>query len=179
MKKTLIALVMAGFASQAMAAGTGTIEFKGLLTANTCNATVNDAAGTATVTLPTLSKSLLPTSAATAGDTAFTIELKDCTGTLTTASAYFEAGTGVNTDGRLINTGDAANVDVQLLDGTNANAVIKAGSTEQIANTKYVTLASEAGTTVLPYTARYYATGSTGAGAGTVTSSVTYSIQYK
>ncbi|HBR6860766.1 TPA: type 1 fimbrial protein, partial [Klebsiella aerogenes] len=66
-------------------------------------------------------------------------------------------------------------VDVQLRDGSNADAVIKAGSSSQVNGTKYVTLASGAAT--LPYSAEYYATDV--ADAGTVVSSVVYSIQYK
>ncbi|HIF2548604.1 TPA: hypothetical protein ACXZLZ_004166 [Salmonella enterica] len=60
-------------------------------------------------------------------------------------------------------------------DGSNAGSVIKAGSTEQVSGTRYVTLAS--GAAILPYTAEYYATGK--AVAGNVSASVTYNIQYK
>jgi major type 1 subunit fimbrin (pilin) len=177
MNKIIIALAMtsmAGFSAQSMA-NTGTINFTGKLTANTCNVSVDGGAATNTVTLPTVSIATLGAAAKTAGDTTFTLALSGCTGSLQTASAFFEAGTGVNTDGRLVNTGDAKNVEVQLLDGSNASAVIKAGSAEQVANAGYVTIAS--GKATLPYTARYYATGVTEA--GTVLSSVTYNIQYK
>ena len=177
MNKTLISLAvtaLAGLSSQAMA-NTGTITFTGELTANTCNVSVDGGAASSTVTLPTVTAGALDASGKSAGDTAFTLALSGCTGTLTTASAFFEAGAGVNTDGRLVNTGDAKNVDIQLLDGSNANAVIKAGSAEQITSAGYVDVSG--GTASLPYTARYYATGASEA--GTVASSVTYSIQYK
>lgn len=156
-------------------ANTGTITFNGELTTNTCNVSVNGGSASDTVTLPTVSEGMLDTAGKTAGQTRFTLGLSGCSGSLLTASAYFEAGTGVNGDGRLVSTGSAKNVDLQLRDGSNAGAVIKAGSTGQVSDTHYVALAS--GAASLPYTAEYYATGK--AVAGNVKSSVTYSIQYK
>lgn len=177
MKKSILALSLAlaipGIHS-AMA-NTGTITFNGTLTSNTCNVSVNGGNASDTVVLPTVSEGVLDAAGKTAGQTRFTLGLSGCTGSLKTASAYFEAGTGVNGDGRLINTGSAQNVDLQLRDSTKSGAVIKAGSSEQVNNAGYVTLAS--GAASLPYTAEYYATGK--AVAGNVTSSVTYNIQYK
>ena len=177
MKKSILALTLAlavpGIHS-AMA-NTGTITFNGELTSNTCNVSVNGGSANDTVILPTVSEGVLGSAGKTAGQTQFALELSGCTGSLQTASAYFEAGTGVNSDGRLVNTGTAQNVDLQLRDSSNGGAVIKAGSTEQVANAGYVTLAS--GAASLPYTAEYYSTDV--AGAGSVIASVTYNIQYK
>lgn len=177
MKKNIIALAvttLTAVSAQAVA-NTGTISFNGELTANTCNVAVDGGAASNTVTLPPISAGALGAAAKTAGDTQFTLALSGCTGSLNTASAFFEAGSNVNTDGRLVNTADARNVEIELLDGSNNGAVIKAGSAEQITSTGYVTISS--GAAVLPYTARYYATGV--AEAGLVASSVTYNIQYK
>ncbi|MBW4204106.1 type 1 fimbrial protein [Enterobacter cloacae subsp. cloacae] len=177
MNKSIISLVitaLAGLSAQAMA-NTGTITFTGELTANTCNVSVDGGAASSTVTLPTVAAGVLDASGKSAGDTAFTLALSGCTGTLQTASAFFEAGAGVNTDGRLVNTGTAKNVDIQLLDGSKSNGVINAGSAAQVASAGYVDVSG--GSATLPYTARYYATGATEA--GTVASSVTYNIQYK
>ncbi|MEL0554867.1 MULTISPECIES: fimbrial protein [Enterobacteriaceae] len=176
MKKTILSLAitaMVGFTAQTMA-NTGTITFEGTVTANTCTPSISGGAASNTVTLPTASAGSLNAAAKTAGETQFTMALSGCTGTLETASAFFEAGTNVNADGRLINTGDAENVDVQLLDGTTGN-VIKAGSTEQITDAGYLSV--KGGTATLPYTARYYATGV--AKAGAVSASVVYNLQYK
>jgi Fimbrial protein. len=76
--------------------------------------------------------------------------------------------------------GAATKVSLQLLDGSNSNAPIKAGDPAQIASTTMVNIdTTDSNTTVtnLPYSVQYYsATG--GATAGTVASQVTYSIQY-
>ncbi len=177
MKKLTLALVMALAVPgiQSAMASSGTISFNGEITSNTCNVSVDGGTASETVLLPTVSESALDAPGKFAGRTSFSIGLSGCTGSLQTASAFFEAGAGVNGDGRLVNTGSATNVDLQLRDGSNANAVIKAGSASQITDTEYVTLASGAAT--LPYSAEYYATDA--AGAGTVVSSVTYNIQYK
>ncbi|MFH0265620.1 fimbrial protein [Vibrio rumoiensis] len=178
MKK--IALLSAVFAAAAItnvqAADTGTITFNGTLTASTCDVAVEGQASDVMVTLPTVSTSNLASVGETAGSTPFSMSLSGCTGTLTTASAFFEAGTSVDpSTGRLKNTGgDAGLVSLQLKDGSN-DEVIKAGSSEQIANTTFVDVAS--GEAVLPYAVEYFAEGTTTA--GTVSSSVTYSIQYK
>ncbi|QFI19944.1 type 1 fimbrial protein (plasmid) [Klebsiella aerogenes] len=177
MKKITLSLVLAlavpGIHS-AMA-NTGTITFNGEVTSNTCNVSVDGGTASETVLLPSVSASTLDGAGKFTGRTQFNMGLSGCTGTLQTASAYFEAGAGVNSDGRLINTGSAKNVDLQLRDGSNADAVIKAGSSSQVNGTKYVTL--ESGAANLPYSAEYYATDA--AEAGTVVSSVVYSIQYK
>lgn len=176
MNKKLLSVIFGGLSVCAMPAlaNTGTITFDGSITSNTCNTTVNGS-GTNTVTLPPVSADLLANSGDVAGLSGFTIDLSGCTGSLQTASAFFEPGATVNTDGRLTTAGTATNVDIQLLDGSNANAPIVAGNTNQVNGNSYVSLSS--GTASLPYAARYYATGQ--AGAGDLTTSVTYSIQYK
>lgn len=178
MKKTTLALTLAlaipGI--QSAMANNGTITFNGEVTANTCNVSVDGGNASNTVKLPTVSEASLATAGKTAGRTNFNMSLSGCTGTLKTASAFFEAGADVNGDGRLNNTGTAKLVNIQLRDGSNSDAVIQAGNGNQIANTKYVTI-NTAGTTSLRYSAEYYATGK--ATAGTVLSKVNYSIQYK
>lgn len=175
MKKiiTLSAILSAALAVNAQAS-TGVITFNGELTASTCNVVVDGQSNDATVTLPTVSTSDLVVAGNTAGTTGFSMNLTACTGSLTTASAFFESG--ISTDastGRLTNTtGTATGVTLQLRDGTN-DAVINAGQASQKADTSYVAVADG----VLPYTVEYYAEDATAA--GTVISSVTYSIQYQ
>lgn len=156
-------------------ASDGTINFNGELTAQTCTTKVNGISNTATVTLPTLSTTLLGVAGAVAGATNFTIELSACTGTITTAAAYFEAGAGVDPITKNVRnaTGTATGVQFQLMDSK--GSLIKAGDTSQVAGTARTAVASS--TAVLPYAVQYAATAASTP--GTVVGSVTYSINYQ
>lgn len=163
-------------AINANAASTGTITFNGELTATTCNVSVDGQTADATVTLPTIGTNQLANPGETAGRTGFNMALSDCEGTLETASAYFESGDTVDlATGRLKNSGTATNVSLQLLDGSNSSAPIKAGNSTQVDDTEYVSIST--GTANLPYHVQYFADAATGP--GLVKSSVVYSIQYK
>ncbi|HBQ2432085.1 TPA: type 1 fimbrial protein [Klebsiella aerogenes] len=181
MKKLAIIASLAavfGSVSIAQAASTGTITFNGELTANTCDVVVDGQGPDATVVLPTVGVSQLNAATKTAGETGFVMALNNCSGTLQTASAFFEAGPSVDVStGRLKNmTGTATNVSLQLLDASSAsNAVINAGNQNQVTNTTYKDVSS--GSATLPYAVRYYAESPTTA--GTVVSNVVYSIQYQ
>jgi major type 1 subunit fimbrin (pilin) len=169
----LAALIAVAVTSPLMAnAADGTITFKGAVTANTCTVKVNEGAATNTVTLPTVTAGQLAASGDTAMPTEVRIALSACTTGLTSTRAFFEAGPNVTAaTHNLKNNGTATNVEVQLL--TPASTVIKIGDTSQ---------RSAAGTTltdgaaVMTYQAQYYATAA--ATAGTVDTSVTYSIDY-
>ncbi|CAI1665586.1 fimbrial protein [Serratia fonticola] len=179
-KLTIVASLIAVFGSvgMAQAASTGTITFEGELTANTCDVVVDGQNADATVILPTVSTSQLQDAANTAGDTSFVMALSNCSGTLETASAFFQAGASVDAvTGRLMNMGaGATNVSLQLLDGSSpTQEVIKVGSPEQVGAMTYKTVTG--GSTTLPYIVRYYAEAPTTA--GTVVSNVVYSIQYQ
>ncbi|PVZ79533.1 fimbrial protein [Serratia sp. S1B] len=180
MKKLAIAVSLAavlGSINLAQAASTGTITFNGELTANTCDVIVDGQAADATVVLPTVGTNQLTTAGQTAGRTNFNMALSNCSGTLTTASAFFEAGPSVDlVTGHLNNTtGSATGVALQLRDGSSASqAVIKVGDASQVQNTIYKDISS--GSTTLSYEVEYYANAPTTA--GTVVSSVVYSIQY-
>ncbi|WP_447884643.1 fimbrial protein [Serratia fonticola] len=181
MKKLAIAaslIAVFGTVGLAQAASTGTITFNGELTANTCDVVVDGQQADATVILPTVSTSQLQTATRTAGDTGFVMALSNCAGTLETASAFFQAGASVDAvTGRLLNTtGGATNVSLQLLDASSpTQAVIKAGSQDQVTAMTYQDVTG--GSATLPYIVRYYAEDATTA--GTVVSSVVYSIQYQ
>ena len=170
----------AGTLGQAAHAADGTIYFEGEITAQTCtidvDGTVTPAA--ATVTLPTVPTSTLATAGQTAGQKNFVIGLKNCTGPATSAAAFFENGATVDlASGNLkttTGTGQATNVQLQLVDGSNG-AVINAGNTNQNTRTTKVAL-DASGNANLPYAVQYYATGATTA--GEANSSVTYSINY-
>lgn len=156
MKKLFItASILAAFAGMnAQAASTGTIKFNGELTATTCNVVVDNQASDATIQLPTLGINQLATAGSTAGETSFNMALSDCAGTLTTASAFFENGTTVDTTGRLKNistdtaatddaeaTTAATNVSLELLDGTTGDTIV-AGNQSQVEANSYVSIAT-------------------------------------
>ncbi|MHA7848221.1 fimbrial protein [Serratia sp. D1N4] len=161
----------------AQAAAGGTINFEGQLTNNTCEVVVDGQVSNPKVTLPVISTGQLGSATQTAGMTGFNLALANCSGSLKTASAFFEAGASVDAlTGRLKNTGTAQNVSLQLRDGTSASqAVIKAGNAAQANSNSFVNV--ESGSASLPYFVEYYAEDATIA--GTVVGSVVYSIQYK
>ncbi|CAM4097602.1 fimbrial protein [Serratia silvae] len=177
-KLTIVASLIAVFGTVglAQAASTGTITFNGELTANTCDVSIDGQPTDATVILPTVSTGTLNTANRTAGDTRFMMALTNCADSTQTASAFFQAGATVDSNGRLINGGTASQVSLQLLDGSSSTQeVIKIGSQDQVAKTVYNGIVG--GSASLPYIVRYYAEGATTA--GTVISNVVYSIQYQ
>ncbi|MDQ8024313.1 MAG: fimbrial protein, partial [Moraxellaceae bacterium] len=158
---------IAALSSPASAAD-GTITITGTVQAATC--TVSNG-GAVAVALPTVSTSALSTSGTVAGTKAFQIGLTACT--VGPATAYFEAGPNIDTTtGRLKNNGTATNVQVQLLNSA-GNAINLAGASGSQNGTS-ITLV--AGANNLNYSAQYYATGA--ATAGSVTTSVVYTMQY-
>lgn len=171
------ALMLIAIGANVHAASTGTITFNGELTATTCDVPVNGSGPSATVGLPTLSVADLATPGVPGGTTKFTMALSNCAGTLTTASAFFEAGPTVDlVSGRLNNTGTAGNVQLQLLDGSSSTlAPINVGDSAQVDDTIYRDVSG--GTATLPYAVQYYPTAAPTA--GSVVSNVVYSIQYK
>ncbi|WP_158784613.1 fimbrial protein [Pantoea sp. BAV 3049] len=175
---TLSAVIVAALSSVNIAsASDGTITFNGELQATTCNVSVDGLGSDANVTLPVVGVSQLSTAGATAGQTKFSIDLSNCEGTQNTATAFFESGQNVDSNGRLSNTGSAGtNVSLQLRDGSNTNTpVIIVGNTSQETNNFYGDIAN--GSLSLPYLVEYYA--NQAAIPGLVNSSVTYSIIYK
>lgn len=179
MKKNIaisaLVIAMSLSASMVAAASVGTVTFNGNINSNTCAVKINNGTADATVTLPTVSSSVLAAAGQTAGATNFSMDLSGCStgiGAATAVRAYFESGANVNAaNGNLKNNGTATNVEVQLLD--NAGTVLKAGDNSQRSNPG---TALTAGAASLVYSAQYVATAA--AGAGTVDTSVTYSIDY-
>lgn len=171
-KLTIISLGLLLTATQVNASSDGTISFNGKIDSQTCTVKVNGGDSSATVTLPDISSSRLQTAGQIAGNTRFSIDLSACSVETGNVYAYFEQGANVNADGRLINTGSAKNVELQLLD--DAGTVLNAGSTAQ--TNAPLTKKLVEGAASLNYSAQYYATAA--ATAGNVISSVTYSISY-
>lgn len=154
-------------------AADGSVIFNGSIVDQTCTITVGGVVSpaVATVTLPTVSVSLLDAAGKRTGRTDFEINLSDCNGASSSAMAFFEAGADVDpVSGELINRGTATNVRLSLLDGSTP---ISVGNTNQRSNSMHVIFIGNA---TLPYAVEYVATGA--AAAGTVQSSVTYTINY-
>lgn len=176
------------------AASTGTVNFKGRVTASTCDVSVDDQGVDATVTLPTVPFTDLASAGQTAGRTTFVMTLTNCTqtffppanedeeGTMSESivSAFFQAGETVDSrTGRLkqMALSGAENVSLQLRDGTNNN-VIFAGSRAQRNTNHFVDVTGKKGEEIrLPYVVEYYA--ESAATSGVVTSSVVYNLQYQ
>jgi major type 1 subunit fimbrin (pilin) len=183
MKKSVIAIAAIATAAlgQAAYAADGTVNFVGKLEAQTCTIDVNGTVtpAIATVTLPTVSTGLLAAAGQTTGQTGFIIGLKNCVGPAASAAAFFESGATVDLASGNLKTatgaGAADNVQLQLVDASTGTA-IQAGNVSQHAGTTQVTL-DASGNANLPYAVQYFATGATTA--GTVNSSVTYSINYQ
>jgi major type 1 subunit fimbrin (pilin) len=172
MKLILIASLATAMLSPVIAvAADGTINFTGSVVASTC--TYDGTSGKSQlVTLPSVSASALSTAGNTAGDTAFDVRLSNC-GTASKNVAInlegvaFDAATGHlnNTAG----TGGAAKVSVQL---ANRNS----GSVIRVPSASATVLSTTDGNAIIPLLARYVANGEVTA--GTVTSSVNFSIIY-
>lgn len=173
----LAALIAAASAMPALAhAADGTITFTGQVTAQTC--TINGGAGKDfTVALPPVSASSLSIDGATTGRTPFQIVLTACTSATGNVSAYFEAGTTIDTaTGRLKNAaGTATKVQIGLLN-SDATTAIVLGAAQAAQNSQSVVIASN--TATLNYFAQYVASGGA-AGVGTVSTSVMYTMSYQ
>jgi major type 1 subunit fimbrin (pilin) len=164
------------FAPQNAKASDGTITFNGKITAQTCTISGNGGPASFTVQLPTVSTSSLTAAAAVAGATPFNIALTACSPDSGNVSTYFEAGSTVDAStGNLFNaTGSATNVEVNLLNSD--SSVISLGKPQATQNSKVVAIASGAAT--LNYIAQYVAVNGAST-AGTVASTVTYSMSYQ
>jgi len=165
------AIAATGLFATSASAADGTITFTGNITSSTCSIDGNGS-GTAsfTVSLPKVGTSAFSTSSKYAGRTPFSINLTGCTAT-GTVQAYFEPGANVNASGRLSNTGGATGVDLQLLNDSQTAIDLNSQS-----GTTTATISSNAAT--LNYYVEYYSSTGT-VGAGSVSSTVDYTIKYQ
>ena len=190
MKKLVLTTLIAaglGVARTAFADQTnsGTITITGKVLDTTCKINGQDS-GDLTVKLPPVSTKALAHTGATTGDTAFTLELTECSSATnqlaTKAAAFFlNESDKVTADGKLLNKPDgtaAQNVVVQLLhaDGDTPIDITK-DYEGQTPDDKKALMDSGNKKATLRYKARYYATDV--AGAGEVKSTVNYTIAYE
>ncbi|MFJ3461677.1 fimbrial protein [Achromobacter spanius] len=182
MKAKILAVAIGGLlglASIGAHAADGTITINGSVTDTTCSINGGEAGAnfSKTIILPTVSVSALSAVGQTAGisqPSDLRFALSGCSAG-TKAIASFENSSTVDQDtGNLINAGTAANVQVQLLNGQMQPINITTNSNNQLATNG---AAITQGAADLKYFARYIATGK--ADAGTVTTSVQFSMQYQ
>lgn len=185
MKSILPAIAIAtggllGLASFGAHAADGTITFTGTVADTTCsiNGTASGTTANKSITLAPVSSgtlSALGNTAGTSSPTDLAFSLTGCSGAATKAIARFENGSTVDQNsGNLINAGTATNVQVQLMNAQMQPINITTNSNNQIAaNSSTIT----GGAANLKYFAQYYATGK--ATAGTVSTSVQYTMQYQ
>jgi major type 1 subunit fimbrin (pilin) len=177
-------------------ASDGTITFTGAVTASTCTVKVNGAGtGDGSVALPNVDTSALTNAAAktNAAGTFFNIGLSSCTAATdilpgptapTHVRIYFEAGPNVDqATGGLINANGTSNVEVNLYNASNASVVgtqiLPGTATNTTANPLISGLTTA--TNVMQYFYAGYSTAANGgqaATAGSVSTSVTYSLVY-
>jgi major type 1 subunit fimbrin (pilin) len=191
MNKTLLSAALiagfgiAAFAPQAARATDGTITITGAINAVTCKVGTGSPNNVAVV-LPTVSNTAFTGAGSVAGSTGFNIVVSGCATSQTSATTYFENGATDSTDGNLKNAGGTAtNVEVQLLNGSGgslaAGSVIALNAPAATQNSSVYTLVTS-GTTkgvTLNYYAQYYATAATAPTAGTVSTTVQYSMIYQ
>jgi major type 1 subunit fimbrin (pilin) len=182
MKKILIGTLIsamglaAAVAHAAPASNGGVATFNGELTSTTCTVTGNGQSNDFTVTLPTISISALSAAGSTAGSTGFNIALTGCPAGASKVHTFWNLGTNTLSDGNLLNGGTASNVEVQLVDYNNGQNVIDVSKSDGSQNSQSVGISG--GAAKLLYAAQYISPKG-GAGAGSVTTNVTYSMVYQ
>ena len=173
-KLLLSAALIAGVAVAGTASAVdGTINITGNVNTSTCQIGGANSPATIAVTMPTVSTTSLNTANAVAGRTPFNIALTNCGSTLTKATTFFEPGINTLSDGNLKNNGTATGVEVQLLNSNFSTITLNAGSGSQGVTQATLT----GGGVTIPYYAQYFANAA--AGAGTVTTSVTFTMLYQ
>lgn len=149
------------------------------ITAPSCS--VSSSSQNIAVTLQPVTAQTLATVGSVAGRTPFSISITGCPASVSKVTTYFNSGATIDaTTGNLLNGGTARNVEVQLLNGTGGNvaalsAIDLTGTNAKAQNSSQYSVVGTAAT--LNYFAQYIATGGA-AGAGSVSTSVTFTIAY-
>lgn len=169
-------------AAHAVTSPAGTINFNGRVVANSCVITVTGGTASAAgdpasglVTLPTVYTTDFAGVGTFTGTTAFSISLTGCDTSFSTAQTFWSAGSNLSTTGGRLKNASGSNVDVQLLNGSNAPMDLSQ-STATAQGSQSVSFSSGAAT--LNYSARYYAT-AVATTAGAVNTSVTFTMIYQ
>lgn len=151
-------------------AADGTITFNGSITATTCTVNVNGGGLNPTVILPAARLDQLTANGNTTGDTSFNVVLSACGAATNGAAVHFEQGARVNAQGGLSTLGNGAGVELVIHQGASDTPLV-------LGQAPALAIASiNGGSLTLPYTVKYRRIAAPVA--GTVSSSVAYSIVY-
>ncbi|WP_413616394.1 type 1 fimbrial protein [Halomonas cupida] len=170
------ALTITGLLSATNAlASSGAINITGRIVESSCLVTLGgDSGGHSSVALPVISRDALARAGATAGATPMTMALSDCP-PQASVRAWFEPLNVDRNTGNLTNLAantPAANVQVQITDGSSQNAI----DLRNNSNNRYTTIDDD--TATLNYAAQYIAVGGA-ATAGNVESHLVYTLEYR
>ncbi|WP_172929378.1 fimbrial protein [Pseudomonas sp. MS19] len=174
-----VSVMTAGVAT----ASDGTVNFIGSVIGQSCNIDIsqgqaqNGVGPNALVTLPTLGISALPNEGSKAGSTSFLFLLSDCTPGMM-VRPFFES-TNVNpASGYLLNTvstanGGSSDVELEILNVNDESIDLR---TNPESTNSYQDITS-AGNAVMEYNVQY--TAGVNPTSGTVSSALTYTLQYR
>lgn len=189
LKPTLLAVGLAvacgGMAiAPAALAADGTITINGQVVAATCNISFNGGTAAATpangtVTLPPVATTSLGSNGATAGPMPFSVGISGCADQSSKKMVAVFSGANISsTDGNLALSGSstATNVEVQLAEAATPNTGLKLNLGEDNQGVTPVVV-DASGNATANFIAQYYATNA--ATAGTVTTSVDYTLVYE
>lgn len=168
-----LSLSSAAFADTTAVNG-GTVHFKGEVVNAAC--AVDADSIEQTVPMGQVRTAKLATVGSTSTAVGFNIQLNDCDTTVATKASVAFSGTAVNSENANVlalqnsAAGGATNVGVQILDKTGTPLALDGASFSSA-----VPLID--GTNILPFQARYFATGK--ATAGTANADATFKVQYE
>ncbi|MGU9868489.1 type 1 fimbrial major subunit FimA [Kluyvera ascorbata] len=152
----------------------GTVHFKGDVVNAAC--AVDAGSIDQTVQMGQVRSAKLATAGSTSSAVGFNIQLNDCDTTVSTKASVAFSGTAIDTTNTTVlalqgsASGGASNVGIQILDNKGKPLALD-GATFSTATTL------NDGTNVIPFQARYYATGA--ATAGSANADATFKVQYE
>ena len=152
----------------------GTVHFKGEVVNAAC--AVDAGSIDQTVQMGQVRSAKLATAGSTSSAVGFNIQLNDCDTTVSTKASVAFSGTAIDTTNTTVlalqgsASGGASNVGIQILDNKGKPLALD-GATFSSATTL------NDGTNVIPFLARYYATGA--ATAGAANADATFKVQYE
>ena len=152
----------------------GTVHFKGEVVNAAC--AVDAGSIDQTVQMGQVRSAKLATAGSTSSAVGFNIQLNDCDTTVSTKASVAFSGTAIDTTNTTVlalqgsASGGASNVGIQILDNKGKPLALD-GATFSTATTL------NDGTNVIPFQARYYATGA--ATAGAANADATFKVQYE
>ena len=152
----------------------GTVHFKGDVVNAAC--AVDAGSIDQTVQMGQVRSAKLATAGSTSSAVGFNIQLNDCDTSVSTKASVAFSGTAIDTTNTTVlalqgsASGGASNVGIQILDNKGKPLALD-GATFSTATTL------NDGTNVIPFQARYYATGA--ATAGSANADATFKVQYE